>query len=226
MTNQNKENNMRNKISNKLKFLRQTDYRWPSIIAVLLAVAFGLGFYTAKGRCYVHGTFDDMLVNNPHDLTSLITPNDKRVRTLAASLKNCENAYLYVRDRIEDDPSIAAMPAGDIIVEGRASCLGKAIVLCSLYRALGKPASEVRVVTGEADLPTGSFDHAWLEIEHNLHPLQQDTTNILGHFSFGQFHGESYVDTFIRDEEFVFNDKQFALVSQLNRLKGSGHPHS
>jgi hypothetical protein len=46
----------------------------------------------------------------------------------------------------------------------------------------------------------------------------------LGHFTFGQFPGTKYVETFIRDEEFVLNDKRFAIVSQLNRLKGTGHP--
>jgi transglutaminase-like putative cysteine protease len=147
-----------------------------------------------------------------------------RIRTLAKSLGSYENAYLYVRDKIENDASIPALPAGDILEEGRASCFGKAIVLCSLYRTMGKPASDVRIVIGEADLPSGGFDHAWIELEHNGKCLQQDTTNVLGQFDFGQFHNTKYVETFIRDEEFVLNDKSFAIVSQLNRLKGSGHP--
>ncbi|HCE68610.1 MAG: hypothetical protein A2X82_01125 [Geobacteraceae bacterium GWC2_55_20] len=206
------------------KFLQRLDYRWLAVVAAALALAFGGGYVSGKRSWHVHGSFHDMIVNNPRELSALITPRDKRIRTLAASLKSYENAHLYVRDRIADDPSIPALPAGDIIDEGRASCLGKAIVLCSLYRALGKPASDVRIVIGEADLPTGGFDHAWIELEYDGQCLQQDTTNILGHFAFAQFKGTNYVETFIRDEEFVVNDKSFALVSQLNRLKGTGHP--
>jgi len=208
-----------------MKIFLRLDFRW--LIAggaVTLIVAFGCGYLAGRGGWHLNVTFHDMLINNPRELCNLITPNDKRVRTLAESLNSYENAYLYVRDRIDNDPSLPAMPAGDVINEGRASCLGKAIVLCSLYRALGKPASDVRIVIGEADLPTGGFDHAWIELEHDGQCFQQDTTNILGQFSFGQFRGVKYVETFIRDEEFVLNDKRFAMVSQLNRLKGTGHP--
>lgn len=210
---------------NKLVSLwKRLDYRWLLSGIAALAVTFGCGFFTGRHSTHVRSSFHDMIVNHPGELTSLVVPDDKRIRALAGSLKNFENAYLYVRDRIADDPSVPVLPAGEIIAEGKASCLGKAVVLCSLYRALGKPASEIRVVTGEADLPSGGFDHAWVELEHNGQCLQQDATNILGRFSFGQFRGSTYVDTFIRDEEVVFNDKHFAMISQLNRLKTTGHP--
>jgi hypothetical protein len=207
-----------------LNLFQRINYRWLIPVVVMLAVSFCCGFLAGKRSWLSNGSFHDMLINDPHGLSALITPNDKRIVSLAGSLKTYENAYAYVQDRISDDPSIPAIPAGDIITEGRASCLGKAIVLCSLYRALGKPASEVRIVIGEADLPTGGFDHAWLELEYDRQCLQQDTTNILGRFFFNQFKNTKYVETFIRDEEFVFNDKSFAIVSQLNRLKGTGHP--
>lgn len=206
------------------KILHSLNYRLVLLTAVSVIIIFASGYITGKGGWPVSVSFHDMLINNPRELSALITPFDKRVKALADSLNSYENAYMYVRDRIENDPSFAALPAGDIIAEGRASCFGKAILLCSLYRALGKPASEVRVVIGEADLPTGGFDHAWIELEHNGICLQQDTTNILGTFTFAQFTGVKYVETFIRDEEFVLNDKRFAIVSQLNRLKLTGHP--
>lgn len=206
------------------KSIQELSTGWLLLGAAVLITAFGSGYIAGKGGWHAKVSFHDMLVNNPRELSALITPGDKRIRTLADSLQSYENAYLYVRDRIENDPSIPARPAGEILEEGSASCFGKAIVLCSLYRALGKPASDVRVVIGEADLPTGGFDHAWIELEHDGQCLQQDTTDILGHFSFGQFRGIKYVETFIRDEEFVLNDKRFAIVSQLNRLKGTGHP--
>lgn len=209
---------------NRQALSRRLNVRWLTGAAIAVAIAFGCGYVTGRGGWHVNVTFHDMLINNPRDLCNLITPYDKRVRALADSFKSHEEAYLYVRDRIDNDPSLAALPAGDVIDAGRASCFGKAIVLCSLYRALGKPASDVRVVIGEADLPTGGFDHAWIELEHEGQCLQQDTTNILGHFAFSQFRNGKYVETFIRDEEFVLNDKRFAIVSQLNRLKGTGHP--
>ena len=102
--------------------------------------------------------------------------------------------------------------------------MGKAILLCSLYRAMGLPASDVRVIAGEVDVPGSIIDHAWLEMEYKGKNIQQDASNVLGTFGFDQFQESTYVQVFIRDEEFVFNDKQFALVSQLNRMKGMGHP--
>ncbi|MDD2365754.1 MAG: transglutaminase-like domain-containing protein [Desulfuromonadaceae bacterium] len=206
------------------KIYTRFDYRMAGFVIALLIAAFISGHITGRAGWSVKPSFHDMLVNHPKELSVLITPNDRRIRKLAESLGSYENAYIYVRDRIGNDPSIPAVPAGDIIAEGRASCFGKAILLCSIYRALGKPASEVRIVIGEADLPTGGFDHAWLELEHDGQCLQQDSTNILGTFAFAQFRGTRYVETFIRDEEFVLNDKRFAIVSQLNRLKGTGHP--
>jgi hypothetical protein len=89
---------------------------------------------------------------------------------------------------------------------------------------MGIPASEVRVIAGEVDIPESIVDHAWLEMEYRGRCIQQDASNVLGTFSFDQFQESTYVQVFIRDEEFVFNDKQFALVSQLNRMKRTGHP--
>jgi hypothetical protein len=39
------------------------------------------------------------------------------------------------------------------------------VLLCSLYRAMGIPASRVRVVTGEVDGYAGEvIDHAWIDM--------------------------------------------------------------
>ena len=192
------------------------------LIAVILA--FGCGFAVGSYKNQKHATFDDMLVNHPHELSGLVTPGDTRVKNLAAELKTPQNAYLFVRDRIADDPSLPAMTGGEIISAGKAGCLGKAILLCSLYRAMGMPAANVRVVAGEVDYPTGIVDHAWVDFEFNGINIQQDASNFLGKFGFDQFRGTIYTQTFIRDEEVVFNDKSFAIVSPLNLLKGSGHP--
>ena len=193
-------------------------------ITATAIIAFGIGFAVGSIKKPALPGFHDMIVNHPNDLSALVTPGDPQVKRVAAELKTAQNAYLFVRDRIVDDPSLPAMTAGEVIAVGRAGCLGKAVLLCSLYRAMGFAASQVRVVAGEVDIPNGIADHAWLDLEFNGIDLQQDATNFLGRFGFDQFRGTTYTQTFIRDEEIVFNDKQFAVVSPLNLLQGSGHP--
>lgn len=196
------------------------------ILAVIAAVtiAFWCGFFIGSHRKPAPSSFHDMLVNHPHDFSGLITPKDKRVQALAAELKTPEHAYAYVRDRIMDDPSLPVTPPGEIIAQGRSSCLGKAVLLCTLYRAMGLPSSAVRVVIGEVSISRGIFDHAWVDMEHKGTCLQQDPTNILGTWSFDHFRGMAFVQAYVRDEECVFNDQNFAIVSQLNQFKGGGHP--
>jgi hypothetical protein len=197
------------------------------IITILLAfaVAFTCGYSAGGLRKPAVGSFHDIIVNHPRDLTGLVTPKDRRVRALAAELMTPENAFAYVRDHIGNDPAIPAMSAGEILTQGRASCLGKAALLCSLYRAMGIPAAEVRVVTGEVVGPPDSvIEHAWVDMEYKGRCIQQDATNLLGTFGFDQFQGTAYTRAFIRREGYVFNDKQFAIVSQLNQMKGTGHP--
>lgn len=195
-----------------------------SYFIIAVVIGFSCGYFAGAVREPVAGFFHDIMVNHPPDYKALVTPRDKRIRILAADLKTPENAFAFVRDRIGDDPSIPALPAGDILEEGRASCLGKAVLLCSLYRAMGIPSASVRVVTGEVAFPGGIADHAWVDMEHNGVCLQQDASNFIGSFSFDQFKGLDYTRNFIRREGYVFNDKSFAVVSQLNQFRGMGHP--
>jgi hypothetical protein len=194
------------------------------LIAVVAVAAFCGGYYAGAHHTPSAEAFHDMLVNHPHNLKHLVEPRDKHVRVLAADLKTPENAYLFVRDRIADNPSLAVSSPEEIVTGGQASCLGKAVLLCSLYRAIGIPAKSVRVVVGEASIPSGVFDHAWVELEQNGIEYQQDSTHILGTFAFGQFQGDAYATAYIRDEEVVFNDINFASVSQLNLMKSLRHP--
>jgi len=193
------------------------------IIVSIIVVAFVSGYFIGHKRP-TESTFHDMIVNHAHELSTLVTPGDKRVLDLAIDLQTPENAYQYVQDHIRDDLAIPALPAGDIISKGRASCLGKAILLCSLYRAMGFPADDVRIVTGELAYPDAIIDHAWVDIEYNGECLQQDATDLLGRYKFDQFKGMAYTRRFIRKEGYAFNDAHFAVVSRLNLLKGTGHP--
>lgn len=209
-------------ISRLISFGRTSTCRWLALLVTITAVSFFAGF--ALGDKDPAISFHDMIVNHPADMSALIDYRDSRVEALAARLKTAENAFNHVRDNIAFDPSLPSVAAGEIITEGRGSCLGKAVLLCSLYRALGKQDSAVRVVTGEVDGLGGAIDHAWVELEHNGNCLQQDTTDLLGRFSFDQFRGMTYTAAFIRREGYVFNDRSFAVVSRLNMLQGSGHP--
>lgn len=191
---------------------------------IVAMLAFASGYAAAKRTGNAPLSFHDVIVNDPRLMVRLITPDDTRIKAKAAELKTFENTYTFVRDAIINDPALPALSAGDMLQQGRASCIGKAIILCSLYRALGMPSSGVRVVAGEVDIPGSIVDHAWLEMEYKGRCIQQDPSNLLGTFAFDQFNESAYVQVFIRDEEFVFNDRQFAIVSQLNRMKGSGHP--
>ncbi len=194
------------------------------IILLVFLLAFCCGFFVGTRKSSRPASFHDMVVNNPQDIYALFTIKDSRVRKQAAELQSPENAYAFVRDRINNAPARSGQTAGEIIAQGEASCLGKAILLFSLYRAMGIPSADIRVVTGEVEYPGGVIDHAWVEMEHDGVCLQQDPSDLLGLFSFDQFRGNLYTRTFIRREGFTFNDKGFAVVSRLNQMRGSGHP--
>ena len=169
-------------------------------------------------------SFHDMRVLPPDDLMILIDGGDPQVGELARRLGSTQEAYRHVRDRIAFEPSRPAGGPAETIAAGRASCLGKAALLASLYRALGMEHGEVRVVTGQVAYGDELTEHAWLELEHDGVCLQQDATPLLGTFAFDEFRGRAYTQRFVWRELFCFNDEGFAVVSQLNRF-GGGHPH-
>ena len=193
-------------------------------IPSLVLLIFFTGFIAGRKWNPARSSFHDILTNHPHDLSALVTPNDKRVQALYDKLQTPENAYAYVRDEVGNDASLPASPAGEIIEKKSASCLGKAILLCSLYRAMGIPHESVRIATGEVEYPDGIVDHVWVDMELYGTCFQQDTTNLIGHFAFDDFRGMDYTRSYIRREGYVFNDIDFAVVSRLNQLKGMGHP--
>jgi hypothetical protein len=190
---------------------------------LLVALTFVAG-YTLGDKEPPAISFHDMVVNHTDHLSLLVTPGDRRVKALAKELVTPQKAYLYLRDAIAFDPSLPVEPAGVIAEQKRASCLGKAVLLCSIYLAMGMDSNEVRIVTGEVEAGQGIIDHAWVEIEHGGKCLQQDSTDLLGKFTYDQFQGMAYTNAFIRRESYTFNDKGFAIVSRLNMMRASGHP--
>jgi hypothetical protein len=193
--------------------------------ALTLAAGFALGdrFGRLRADASRRASFHDIRVLPPEQFRSLVTPAAPEVTALARRLGTLEAAYLFVRDGIAFDPSSAAdVPVGTLRA-GRASCLGKAALLVSLYRALGVPADGVRVVTGQVPYEGELLEHAWVDLEYGSLCLQQDTTDLFGVHDFLRFPNQRYVDEFVQRELFCFNDQSFAAVSQLNRLRGR-HP--
>lgn len=164
-------------------------------------------------------SFHDMRVLAPAELTALVDGKDREVARLARHLGTVEQAYAFVRDRIAFDPSRPAGKPAETLQDGRASCLGKAALLASLYRALGMDDSALRVVTGQVYGKEGLIEHAWLELEQGAQCLQQDPSSLLGLFRFDEFKGTDYTQAFVRRELFCFNDAGFAVVSQRNRFR-------
>lgn len=196
---------------------------WPqAAAAALLVVGFVLGDRNSDAEP-VAPSFHDIRVIDPEDFQKLVVPAAPELVALARQLGSLETAYVFVRDRIAFDPAAPAGAPAQTLRDGRASCLGKATLLASLFRALGVPAGSVRVVTRQVQFGDSLLEHAWVDLEYGSLCLQLDPTDLLGTHDFLRFPGQEYVRSFVSRELFCFNDRQFAVVSQLNRLRGR-HP--
>jgi len=169
-------------------------------------------------------TFHDLRVNPASDYVELIDPEDPEIRRLALGLPSFEAAYDFVQDEIRFAPFVPSGPVSATLQHGVGSCLGKAALLASLYRAMGMPQEDLRLVMGIVITPQGESDHVWLDLENRGRCLQQDPSGMLGRFAFDAFPGTAYVDNYVMKESFAFNDGGFALVSQLNRFRNRPMP--
>lgn len=163
--------------------------------------------------------FHDIRINSVESFPALIDPNDPAVVKLAKGFTSLEDAYRYVQNEIKFVPFAPPGPVAATIQHGAGSCIGKAVLLYSLYRAMGLPVSDVRIIMGIVVTPDGLADHVWLDLEINGRCLQQDPSGMLGRFSFNEFPGNRYAATYVMKETFCFNESRFAVVSQLNRMR-------
>ncbi len=190
-----------------------------SIFTVLgVTVIFGTGFILGEKMATRHLDFANMRVNHALEYKRLIEHYSPDIKSLAERLQTPEEAYKYVRDQIQFEPWRSVERPSTIIREGAASCLGKAVLLCSIYRAMGVEPESTFVVTGQVASDGGTVEHAWVSLVHNGTHYQQDPTDLLGHFDFREFPERKYSRSFIRAEKYCFNDQGFAVVSQLNRM--------
>lgn len=165
--------------------------------------------------------FADMRVNPTQDYVELIDPVHPEIVKLARQLDNFQAAYRFVNEEIRFAPFVPPGPVDKTLSFRTGSCLGKAALLASLYRAMGMPSEDVRLVMGLVMTPDGPADHVWLDLEHQGTCLQQDPSGMLGRFAFHEFPGNRYVDSYVMKESFCFNDSDFAVVSQLNRYRAT-----
>lgn len=162
--------------------------------------------------------FHDMRVNPVHQYVDLIDPHHPDIAALAEKFgSSYESAYRFVSQEIAFAPFAPPGPVEKTLEYRTGSCLGKAALLASIYRAMGMPSQNVRLVMGMVVTPQGLAEHAWLDLEHGGSCLQQDPSGMLGQFNFNQFPDNQYAETYVMKESFCFNDHEFAVVSQLNR---------
>ncbi len=197
---------------------------WKKTVLLTLGVAviYSVGFVMGEKTASRYLKFENILTNHTLDYSRLISPHSESVRTLAARLEGPEEAFSFVRDKIRFEPWRPVESAGLVLREQAASCLGKAVLLCSLYRAMGVPSSDVYVVTGQVMADEKQVEHAWVNLTHEGTVYQQDSSPLLGTFGFHDFPEQTYSRAFVQRELFCFNDEGFAVLSQLNRMRGGG----
>jgi len=163
--------------------------------------------------------FHDLRVNSVESFPALIEPDDPEVVKLAKRFTSYEEAYNFVSHEIKFAPFVPSGPVAATLKHKTGSCIGKATLLASLYRAMGMPAKDVRIIMGIVVTAEGMADHVWLDLEVNGQCLQQDPSGMIGSFAFAAFPARRYSETYAMKETFCFNESDFAVVSQLNSMR-------
>ncbi len=195
-------------------------------LAIFLAafLAFPLAPPTLAAGEENDAPFHDFAFLDPEDYMDLVDPAHPEVCEQASEFRTVHDAYRFVRDKVRYEPHRPATDPAQALKDRAGSCLGKATLLCSLYRAMGVEPEKVRLVTGIVMTPEGPTDHVWVDLEVDGMCIQQDPSGLLGKFSFNEFLGNSFVDNYVIKEIFCFNDEDFGIVSQINRLKSKIPP--
>jgi len=192
-----------------------------ALLSILVtAASFSLiAGYLLRAAYHPVPDFHDLRINPVQTYVELIDPDDPAVVELAGRFATFQEAYNFVSDEIAFAPFVPPGPVAETLNHGMGSCLGKAVLLCSLYRAMGLPVEDARVVMGLVVTAEGTADHVWIDMEYEGRCLQQDPSGMLGRFGFYDFPGTSYVQRFVMKETFCFNEAGLAIVSQLNRFR-------
>lgn len=163
--------------------------------------------------------FDGILTISPEEYKYQINPNAPELKVLLKKIQTLPEAFYFVRDFIGFFPMVNDISIQTTLKNKFSNCLGKAVLLASLYSSLGVDKDDVRIMIGQFRVQNEIIDHSWVEVKINGVWYQQDTTDLLGRFEYNQFPDRTYSKTFCSRENFCFNETAFAIVSQLNLLK-------
>lgn len=201
----------------------------PLILFVAILLSFGAGYLLNEAipttsmasttQDFSPSQFHDILINPVESFPGLIEPNDPDVVKLAKQFSSYQEAYNFVSNEIKFAPFVPSGPVAGTLKHRTGSCIGKATLLASLYRAMGMPAKDVRLIMGIVVTAEGMADHVWLDLEVNGQCLQQDPSGMIGNFAFAEFPARRYSETYAMKETFCFNESSFAVVSQLNSMR-------
>ena len=138
----------------------------PLIIALLLVC---LVFFFYQGDTKPEYKYELVLPENPQQY---IQPENTAVQERAGQLGSVENCYYWVSSNIfyRPDDSLGSseywLYPSETLALKKGDCEDFAILLCSLIRAKGTPAEEVRVVAGLVPTNGDIAGHAWVELKY------------------------------------------------------------
>ncbi|MCX7990590.1 MAG: transglutaminase domain-containing protein [Proteobacteria bacterium] len=189
------------------------------ILTFVFSILIFGGWKLIKFEKNTDAKFEGILVFKPVDYQSLISPDSPDLKPVIKKIRSLPEAYYFVRDFIGFFPMVSDTSIKTTLSNKYSSCMGKAILLASLYRALGIGKDDLRIMVGQIKMGNEIIDHSWVEVKINNVWYQQDTTDLLGKFEFDQFPDRTYSKIFCSRENFCFNETGFAVVSQLNLLR-------
>lgn len=153
----------------------------------------------------------------PENPQQYIQPENTVVQQLAGQLGAVEDCYYWVAQNIKYVPDYSLGSAeywlypSQTIQRKRGDCEDFAILLCSLIRAKGTPAEEVRVVAGLVPSDGELVGHAWVELwyKETWLPLEAATRGPQPPPPF-----EYYLDYTHREHErlYWFNDSSYKIL--------------
>lgn len=137
-----------------------------SSVSFLLAFSIFLLFFELWGPEYRYE------IVYPESPQRYIQPENTAVQLVAGQLGSVEKCYYWVAQNIKYVPDYSLGAAeywlypSQTIQRGKGDCEDFAILLCSLIRAKGTPAEEVRVVAGLVSSDAELVGHAWVELKY------------------------------------------------------------
>jgi len=151
-------------------------------VAIISSVSFLLAFSIFFLFLEIRGPEYKYEIAYPENPQRFIQPDCPTIQQLASQLDSIEDAYYWVAQNIfyVPDSSLGSSEVwlypSQTIQRKKGDCEDFAILLCSLIRAKGTPAEEVRVVAGLVPSDGELVGHAWVELWYQGTWLPLETT--------------------------------------------------